>query len=99
MGRWTKVRLDEKIHVREGDPDYVLLMNQDKTEFWSARVTGRGVDDEDATKKMIWIEDYTGSIASDTDGDPSNGLTGKATYAMVSIRMACASNLRRSPST
>ena len=79
LGRWTKVMLDYKVHVREGDPDYVLLMNKDKTDFWSARVTARGVDDEDATKKMIWIEDYTGSISSDTDGDPSNGLTGKAT--------------------
>jgi prepilin-type N-terminal cleavage/methylation domain-containing protein len=79
LGRWTKVMLDYKIHVREGDPDYVLLMNKDKTDFWSARVTNRGVDDEDATKKMLWIEDYTGSISSDTDGDPSNGLTGKAT--------------------
>ncbi len=79
LGRWTKVMLDLKIHVREGDPDYVLLINQDKTNFWSGRVTNRGVDDEDATKKMIWIEDYTGSIASDTDGDPSNGFTGKAT--------------------
>jgi prepilin-type N-terminal cleavage/methylation domain-containing protein len=79
LGRWTKVSLDQRIHVREGDPDYVLLINQDKTDFWSARVTGRGVDDEDGTKKMIWIEDYTGSISSDTDGDPGNGLTGKAT--------------------
>ena len=79
LGRWTKVMLDYKVHVREGDPDYVLLMNKDKTDFWSARVTARGVDDEDATKKMIWIEDYTGSISSDTDGDPGNGLTGKAT--------------------
>jgi prepilin-type N-terminal cleavage/methylation domain-containing protein len=79
LGRWIKVRLDQKIHVREGDPDYVLLMNKDKTDFWSTRVTARGVDDEDATKKMIWVEDYTGSIASDTDGDPNNGLTGKAT--------------------
>jgi prepilin-type N-terminal cleavage/methylation domain-containing protein len=79
LGRWTKLQLDYKVHVREGDPDYVLLINKDKTDFWSARVTNRGVDDEDATKKMIWIEDYTGAIASDTDGDPSNGLTGKAT--------------------
>ncbi len=79
LGKWTKVMLDEKVSVRTGDPDYVLLINKDKTEFWSARVTSRGVDDEDATKKMIWVEDYTGSISSDTDGDPSNGLTGKAT--------------------
>ena len=74
--RWTKVMLDAKIHVREGDPDYVLLMNKDKTDYWSAKVTNRGVDDEDATKKMIWIENYTGSISTDTDGDPSNGRTG-----------------------
>jgi prepilin-type N-terminal cleavage/methylation domain-containing protein len=74
--RWTKVMLDSKIHVRQGDPDYVLLMNKDKTDFWSARVTNRGVDDEDNTKKMIWIENYTGSISTDTDGDSSNGRTG-----------------------
>ena len=74
--RWTKVMLDAKIHVRQGDPDYVLLMNKDKTDYWSARVTNRGVDDEDNTKKMIWIENYTGSISTDTDGDPSNGRTG-----------------------
>ena len=77
-GRWTKVRLDQSVHVREGDPDYVLLLNAGNTEFRSAKVSNRGIDDEDATKKMLFIEDYTGSIASDTDGDPSNGRTGIA---------------------
>ncbi|MCJ7642279.1 MAG: prepilin-type N-terminal cleavage/methylation domain-containing protein [Desulfobacterales bacterium] len=64
LGRWTKVMFDEKINVREGDPDYVFMISPDKTEFWSAIVTNRGVDDEYANKKMIWIEDYTRSIAS-----------------------------------
>jgi type II secretory pathway pseudopilin PulG len=78
QGKWTKVRLEERVHVREGDPDYVFLINAGNTEFRSAKVSGRGIDDEDATKKMLFIENYTGSISSDTDGNPSNRRTGIA---------------------
>ena len=64
LGKWTKARLDQKIYLTEGNPDYVFFMSPSRTDFWSTKVTDRGIDDEDPLSKMIFVEDYTGSIAS-----------------------------------
>jgi prepilin-type N-terminal cleavage/methylation domain-containing protein len=66
-GERSKVMYDEKVTVRFGDPDYVFMLDVDKKEYRIAKVREQGMDDVYTTKKMIRIEDYTGSIAS-TDG-------------------------------
>jgi len=68
-GERSKVMYDEKVTVRFGDPDYVFMLDVDKKEYRIARVREQGMDDVYTTKKMIRIEDYTGSVAS------TNGLT------------------------
>jgi prepilin-type N-terminal cleavage/methylation domain-containing protein len=65
----TKVTFDERITVRFGDPDYVFLLSIDRKEYRTAVVQEKGLDDEYANKKMIRIDNYTGSITS------TNGLT------------------------
>jgi prepilin-type N-terminal cleavage/methylation domain-containing protein len=72
-----KITMDERLQVREGDPDYVLMISLDKKEFWSVIVLDRGLDEEYSPKKKLVVWDYTGSISSDTDGDPNNDRTGK----------------------
>jgi prepilin-type N-terminal cleavage/methylation domain-containing protein len=74
----TKVTVDEKIPVRVGDPDYVLLITPDKKEFYSAIVTDRGIDPEYTPKKHIRIEDYAASFAS-TNGRTADYGGGTAT--------------------
>jgi hypothetical protein len=65
----TKVTFDERITVRFGDPDYVFLLSIDRKEYRTAVVQEKGLDDEYANKKMIRVDNYTGSITS------TNGLT------------------------
>jgi type II secretory pathway pseudopilin PulG len=67
----TKVTYDERITVRFGDPDYVLLLNVDKTEYRTAKVKEKGLDDEYAGMKKIQIETYTGELDS-TNGGAAN---------------------------
>jgi prepilin-type N-terminal cleavage/methylation domain-containing protein len=75
-GDWAKVTFDEKIIVRWGDPDYVLLMTFDKKEYRTGRVMEKGLDDEFAKRKAIWIEDYPGSFASTKGTDPKTDYGG-----------------------
>jgi prepilin-type N-terminal cleavage/methylation domain-containing protein len=72
-GDRNKVTFDESVTVRWGDPDYVLLMTPDKTDYRTGRVMEKGMDDEYANKKAIWIEDYPGSFASTNGMDANYG--------------------------
>jgi len=70
-GERTKVTFDERVTVRFGDPDYVLLMSVDKKEYRTARVKQQGLDDEYAQKKKIMIEFYNGELLS-TNGETAD---------------------------
>jgi type II secretory pathway pseudopilin PulG len=74
---WCKVTMDDRYPLREGDPDYVFLLDVDKKEFVSCYVMGRGVDEEYVGKKKLWVAHYATQIASDTDGNPSGEPTGR----------------------
>jgi prepilin-type N-terminal cleavage/methylation domain-containing protein len=75
-GEKTKVTYDERVTVRLGDPDYVLLQTHDRKGYRTAMVQEKGTDEEYANMKKLYIVDYTGSVTSTGGLDADYGGDG-----------------------
>jgi len=74
--KWIRVMFEDKITVRLDDPDYVLLIDANRSEFRSVKVMEKGMHETYANKKFIRVQDYTGSIASTHGKDEATNYTG-----------------------